>query len=138
MFKSNGGFTLVELIVVIAILAILAGVAVPAYSAYIDNANKAADDAKIETIETAMASALAMKGLNLEEDGVTYFAITTANGKTTISIPTALASDETAEAIFAQYESFGGATEVTFQHYSKLEWAAVGNSTTLKELKASK
>ena len=38
MFKSNGGFTLVELIVVIAILAILAGIAVPAYSGYIDKA----------------------------------------------------------------------------------------------------
>lgn len=44
MFKSNGGFTLVELIVVIAILAILAGIAVPAYSGYITHANDAADD----------------------------------------------------------------------------------------------
>ena len=42
MFKKNGGFTLVELIVVIAILAILAGVAVPAYSGYIKEADKAA------------------------------------------------------------------------------------------------
>ena len=38
MFKKNGGFTLVELIVVIAILAILASVAVPAYSGYIAKA----------------------------------------------------------------------------------------------------
>ena len=38
MFKKNGGFTLVELIVVIAILAILAGIAVPAYSGYISKA----------------------------------------------------------------------------------------------------
>ena len=38
MFKSNGGFTLVELIVVIAILAILAGVAIPAYTGYIEKA----------------------------------------------------------------------------------------------------
>lgn len=36
MFKKNGGFTLVELIVVIAILAILASVAIPAYSGYIE------------------------------------------------------------------------------------------------------
>ena len=41
MFKSNGGFTLVELIVVIAILAILAAVTVPAYTGYINKAQAA-------------------------------------------------------------------------------------------------
>ena len=62
MFKKNGGFTLVELIVVIAILAILAGVAVPAYSGYINSANKAADITVCDAVKTAAMGALATKG----------------------------------------------------------------------------
>lgn len=53
MFKNNGGFTLVELIVVIAILAILAGVAVPAYSGYISKANEASDMTQLDSMKTA-------------------------------------------------------------------------------------
>ena len=53
MFKKNGGFTLVELIVVIAILAILAGIAVPAYSGYISKANEAADLTLLDSVKTA-------------------------------------------------------------------------------------
>ena len=53
MFKKNGGFTLVELIVVIAILAILAGVAVPAYSGYIAKAEQAADLQTLSAVNTA-------------------------------------------------------------------------------------
>ena len=44
MFKSNGGFTLVELIVVIAILGLLAGIGIPAYSKYVKNASDEIDD----------------------------------------------------------------------------------------------
>ena len=62
MFKKNGGFTLVELIVVIAILAILAGVAVPAYSGYINSANEAADITACDAIKTAAMAALATTG----------------------------------------------------------------------------
>ena len=58
MFKKNGGFTLVELIVVIAILAILAGVAVPVYSGYISKANEAADLTQLDSIKTAAAFAV--------------------------------------------------------------------------------
>ena len=64
MFKKNGGFTLVELIVVIAILAILAGVAVPAYSGYIKRANEAADIVTCDAIKTAVFAAYAQEGQN--------------------------------------------------------------------------
>ena len=62
MFKKNGGFTLVELIVVIAILAILAAVAIPAYSGYIEKANDSADTTALAAIKTAVMGALATKG----------------------------------------------------------------------------
>ena len=63
MFKFNGGFTLVELVVVIAILAILAGVAVPAYSGYIEKANDAADLVAANAVKTAVFAAYAEEGL---------------------------------------------------------------------------
>ena len=62
MFKKNGGFTLVELIVVIAILAILAGVAIPAYSGYIEKAKDAAVITELDAIQTAAQAANATKG----------------------------------------------------------------------------
>ena len=46
MFKSNGGFTLVELIVVIAILGLLAGIGIPAYSNYMTKASENIEDYK--------------------------------------------------------------------------------------------
>ena len=50
MFKANGGFTLVELIVVIAILGILSVVAVPQYTKYVTAAqNQASIAASVET-----------------------------------------------------------------------------------------
>ena len=62
MFKKNGGFTLVELIVVIAILAILAGVAIPAYSGYIEKAKDAAVITELDAIQTAAQAANATAG----------------------------------------------------------------------------
>ena len=62
MFKKNGGFTLVELIVVIAILAILAAVAVPAYSGYITKANDVKAETTLAAIKTAAMGAMATTG----------------------------------------------------------------------------
>ena len=62
MFKKNGGFTLVELIVVIAILAILAGVAVPAYTGYIAKAEDAATLQLLSSINTAVQGLAAVEG----------------------------------------------------------------------------
>ena len=62
MFKKNGGFTLVELIVVIAILAILAGVAIPAYSGYITKAKDASAITELDAIATATQAANAKGG----------------------------------------------------------------------------
>ena len=58
MFKSNGGFTLVELIVVIAILGILATIAVPAYSSYVEKAQakKALYQAEINEQSESLAA----------------------------------------------------------------------------------
>ena len=71
MFKSNGGFTLVELIVVIAILAILAGIAVPAYSGYIKKAEQAADLQFLSTVNTAAQGLAAAKSATVTSITVT-------------------------------------------------------------------
>ena len=77
MFKKNGGFTLVELIVVIAILAILAAVAIPAYSGYITKANDAADITALGAVKTACMGAMA-KTATVEQVTVTADATTGA------------------------------------------------------------
>ena len=62
ILRKREGFTLVELIVVIAILAILGGVAVPAYSGYVKKAERAADEALLNEVNTAFAAACLMNG----------------------------------------------------------------------------
>ena len=70
MFKNNGGFTLVELIVVIAILAILAGVAVPVYSGYIAKAQNVQTQIDEAAQERAFEAACAF--LNEDPDNYTW------------------------------------------------------------------
>ena len=71
MFKKNGGFTLVELIVVIAILAILAAVAVPAYTGYIAKAEQAGDLQLLSAVNTAVQGLAAAEGETIEKVTVT-------------------------------------------------------------------
>ena len=80
MFKKNGGFTLVELIVVIAILAILAGVAIPAYSGYIEKANATADITALAAVSTAAMANYATEGQ------VTKIVVTDGDSSDTISV----------------------------------------------------
>ena len=87
MFKKNGGFTLVELIVVIAILAILAGVAVPAYSGYITKAKDAAVLSELDAVKTA---AFAFNATSA--DGVTTIAVA-ADGAVSINGGSAISLD---------------------------------------------
>ena len=90
MFKKNGGFTLVELIVVIAILAILAGVAIPAYSGYISKAQEAGDNAVLGAVKTAVLAAFATEG---EVSAITF---TNADGVTSVN-GTAVTAEVTAD-----------------------------------------
>ena len=86
MFKKNGGFTLVELIVVIAILAILAGVAVPAYTGYIAKAQQAADMQVLSSVNTAVQGLTIAEGDSVKTINVKAGTVTVeTNGGATIS-----------------------------------------------------
>lgn len=62
--NTEGGFTLVELVIVIAILAILAGVAVPAYNGYVEKAEEAADQVVLGAVNDAFAAACLEYGMD--------------------------------------------------------------------------
>ena len=118
IFKKNGGFTLVELIVVIAILAILAAVAIPAYSGYIEKANKAGDDQLVAAVNKAFFSACI-------ENAIDPYSVTDASiqvsGKvignvTSVTVPTGNTAGIPAS--FAAY--FAGNEGATFNVYESL------------------
>lgn len=119
ILKKNGGFTLVELIVVIAILAILAGVAVPAYSGYIKSANEAADQQKLEAVETAMIAALSLEGKN-QADYATYFTITSGTSKVTIAEVTITDGNDVWDNFVSFYglDSTATTVDITFDYYT--------------------
>lgn len=113
MFKKNGGFTLVELIVVIAILAILASIAVPAYSGYIKKANESANQAAAVAVKTAVYAAYAEKGENPPAE------ITITNG-----VPQGIKYEE-------EYKFYLGNTDVTKANgtWNLNVWTATGTTT---------
>ena len=117
MFKSNKGFTLVELIVVIAILAILAGIAIPAYSGYMDKAKDAADITTCDAVKTAVFAAYAEEGEDMpgaivvEDDSVKIGA--------TVDAASVLEGD-----YLANFNTYYGADMSTIEiDNSKAEWA---------------
>lgn len=76
LWKSEKGFTLIELIIVIAILAIIAAVAVPNILKAVDNSRKTSDITNAKVIADAASQVIA-KFDNLS--GVTYDATTALN-----------------------------------------------------------
>ena len=140
MFKKNGGFTLVELIVVIAILAILAAVAIPAYSGYISKAQEANDYTALDSIKTAAVFAVMEKDpaatvtkIEVEKTGTgdaatINYTVTYTNGKGE--------ANQTLEGAKAAIEALAGDD---FDFKSNNKYAVLNLGTDTKwTLKASK
>ena len=111
MFKKNGGFTLVELIVVIAILAILAGIAVPAYSGYIAKAKEAADVQALGPVATAVQGVAVGHGATVTSITVTGDIAADGSGLSFVGLD-AQYMNEVMDLLGAVdfSDSFGGAT----------------------------
>ena len=105
--KSDGGFTLVELIVVIAILAILAGVGTAGYSGYIRAANKGNDKTLVgnimRAIETGTNSYAFVSDDSFKMGSISYpvgIVVVSADGTTVISSKTPQANANVGECKF--------------------------------------
>ncbi len=120
MFKKNGGFTLVELIVVIAILAILAGIAIPAYSGYIKKANEAADSTALSAVKTAAMATFATKGEVTEIKVVDGDPDTLKVKVGATGTLDALNADD--QAVFNTY--YGKTFEIDLKSGSQAEWSS--------------
>ena len=135
MFKKNGGFTLVELIVVIAILAILAGVAVPAYSGYITKANEAADITALSAVKTACQAALATKGevtaIEVVSEGT--IKVTYKNATGTATDIDDILSDTTT--VGADFKAFYGSAAPDLDTGDKATWPAAADDSNWKIVK---
>ena len=131
IFKKNGGFTLVELIVVIAILAILAGVAIPAYSGYVTKANKTADQTLISDVAHALQLHYYSNPDNAATGGVVAFL---ADG----TFETRGFGDEAMKAVFGdnwkqtlklKYDNWNGGITDVLAGYTDAELKAINTST---------
>ena len=108
MFKKNGGFTLVELIVVIAILAILAGVAIPVYSGYITKAKDAAAITELDALQTAVQAANATNANGIE-------ALTVSGTTATVTVTaTAAENVKFAESFVVFYDNEAATNPVSY------------------------
>lgn len=58
MREEKGGFTLAELLIVVAIVLVLVAIAVPVFTGALDRANQARDNANIQSVKHAGATAI--------------------------------------------------------------------------------